>query len=436
MKKIKAPFLANLVLLLVFLLPLQTRLIISRAPLGTGTSEYGTISIYAIEVLLWATFILFWLSGRVKYPTDIGGRRLILALFVFLTYSFLGIFFNPSFYHGFFSWLHVLDGFLLFVLLAWGGVKNKWLIASFISGVALEACIGIVQFSIQGISPSTLFGIARHDPAFLGDAVVETTAGRWLRAYGGLPHPNILGGYLVTALMFLGTAALWRKFRGSVEVAMLFGLLVISAALFFTFSRGAWIALGIGGVIFLWNAFLRNGDERFHRLVRFGLPIALLWLVLGLTFVPLLKTRFEGLSKPIGEAGRLEEQSRSERIGEYFEAAELLPKYFLTGTGIGAYAKRLEELNPGQPGYAYQPVHNSYLLLGMELGFPAIILFAGLLFVFVMAIPQKNRWAVAPPLTALLVLGFFDHYFWSLEAGKVLFWAVLGLLYNFKVDEV
>lgn len=434
--RIKISFLNNLLFLLLFLLPLQTRYIASRASLGTGTSEYGTISFYATEALLWLVFTLFLFAGRIKIPQDGAGKRFALLLLAFVLYSFFGIFVNPSYVRGFFVWLRLAEGAMLCALIAWGGVKNKWLAYSFIWGAIAQAAIGIVQFSIQGISPSTLLGLSRHDPSFLGDAVVETTTGRWLRAYGMLPHPNILGGYLAFALMILFTIVLWKKKPGRMETAMIFAILIISAALFFTFSRGAWIAFGSGGIIFLWNAFLRNADIRFHRLVRFGLPAALLWLVLGLAFVPLLETRFSGLVPPPGGAARLEEVSRSQRINEYGDALKMLPDYFLTGTGIGAYAKRLEQIKPGLPGYGYQPAHNTYLLLALELGVPALLIFFGLLLVLFSGMYRGGHWVAVPPFATLLILGFFDHYLWSLESGVMLFWGALGLLYNFKEEEI
>ncbi|MBI2098859.1 O-antigen ligase family protein [Candidatus Uhrbacteria bacterium] len=425
----KPQFFTNLLLFLVFLLPWQTRAIISRARLGIGTSEYGTIAIYAVEVLLWIVFAIFLAAGRLRLPKDIKGRRLILILFAFLLFSFFEVFINPLPFQGFFSWIRIIDGVILFALLAFGGVKNNPLIYSFLAGIIVQAGIGIFQFSVQGISPSTLFGIARHDPAFLGDAVVETTAGRWLRAYGALPHPNILGGYLAIALIFLTTIIIWRKKNQKKDIFALFGLLILSAALFFTFSRGAIIAAGAGGLVFLWNAFLKNGDERFHRIIKFGLPVAVLWAVLGLTFVPLLQARFMGL-------GRVEQISTNERMYEYGQAFELLPRFAVVGAGIGAYTKRLEEISPGLPGYAYQPVHNLYLLLFIELGLIGAILFLVLILSFIRALNPTARWAAYPILAALLTLGFSDHYLWSLEAGIMLFWTTLGLLYNFRATEI
>ncbi|MDP1709658.1 MAG: O-antigen ligase family protein, partial [Candidatus Komeilibacteria bacterium] len=153
-------------------------------------------------------------------------------------------------------------------------------------------------------------------------------------------------------------------------------------------------------------------------------------------FAPLLQIRFRGLVAPGGEAIRLEEVSRSERLGEYGDALKLLPDYFLTGTGLGAYAKRLEQIKPGLPGYAYQPAHNFYLLLALELGIPALFLFLGMLIVFFFAMCRGRHWTAVPPFVTLLILGFFDHYLWSLEAGVMLFWTALGLLYNFKDEEI
>lgn len=436
MIKSKLSFLNNLLLLLIFLLPLQTRYIVSRASVGAGASEYGTISFYAIEVFLWLIFILFLFAGRIKFPKEPSSQRFALVVLAFILYSFFGIFPNPSYLRGFFAWFRLVEGIILFALLAWGGVKNRWLVYSFILGAAAQAALGIAQFSIQGISPSTLFGLARHDPSFLGDAVVETASGRWLRAYGSLPHPNILGGYLAVALIFLFTVALWKKKLSRIETGIFFGILMISAALFFTFSRGAWIAFGSGAIIFLWNAFLRNGDERFHRLVHFGLPAALLWLVLGFVFVPLVQTRFSGLVAPGGGAMRLEEISRNERLGEYGDALKILPDYFLSGTGMGAYVKSVEKIRPDLPGYAYQPAHNFYLLLVLELGVPALFLFSGMLLAFFFAVYHGGNWIAIPPLAGLLILGFFDHYLWSLESGVMLFWATLGLIYNLKGEEI
>lgn len=434
--KLKASLTNNLLLFLVFLLPLQTRYIASRAPLGTGTSEYGTISIYAVELLLWLCFAVFIFSGRLRFMHIKADGKLAVIILAFVTYAIFGIFENPSPVRGFFVWLRLAEAAALFTLIAWGGVKNKWLIYSFIAGAAVQAVLGIVQFSVQGISPSTLFGIATHDPAFLGDAVVETTTGRWLRAYGSLPHPNILGGYLVTALLLLFTLAIWKKRIAKAETTMVFGILLLSAALFFTFSRGAWIAFGVGGLVLIWNAFLRNNDERFHRAIRFGLPAAALWLVLGLAFVPLLQTRFSGLVAPQGEAVRLEKISINERLSEYEDAFSLLPNYFLSGTGIGAYAKRVEEMRPGLPGYAYQPVHNFFLILALELGIPAFLIFISMLLMLAFLLYKGGRWIAFPPYIALFTLGFFDHYLWSLEAGTMLFWAVLGFVYNLKEEEI
>lgn len=428
MIKFRISSLANLLFFLLFFLPLQTRWIISRAALGSGTSEYGTISIYAVEALLWLTFAFFILSGHIKLPKAGGGRRTGLALIAFLAYSFFGIFVNPDPLRGFFSWIHLLDGMMLFVLIAWGGIKNRWLIYSFLAGISIHAFLGIIQFSIQGISPSTLLGIAEHDPGTLGDAVVETTSGRWLRAYGGLPHPNILGGYLASAVIFLSTIILWKKINFKKEIIVLFVLMIFVSALFFTFSRGAMIALGIGGMVLLWNVFSQNNDERFHRALRFGVPVAALWIVLGLTFMPLIQTRFTGL-------GRLEQKSTDDRTEEYAVAMGLLPNYALSGTGMGAYTRRLEELKPGFPGYAYQPVHNTYLLLILELGIGAALLAFIFIVSFLLALDSRERWAAWPPLATLISLGFFDHYLWSLLPGQLLFWAVLGLIYNFKAED-
>jgi O-antigen ligase len=75
-----------------------------------------------------------------------------------------------------------------------------------------------------------------------------------LRAYGGLDHPNILGGVLVFALLLSAFLLARKKIINSrIEVwgliLLFFSYFFALIALFFTFSRTAWLAYLIGMVI-------------------------------------------------------------------------------------------------------------------------------------------------------------------------------------------
>ena len=83
-----------------------------------------------------------------------------------------------------------------------------------------------------------------------GVSVVENAEGvRWFRAYGTLPHPNILGGML---LIYLSGVVERFLTTGRLRWLVPIGLGVMTGAL--TFSRSAWLGAGamlIGGVMLL-----------------------------------------------------------------------------------------------------------------------------------------------------------------------------------------
>ena len=72
------------------------------------------------------------------------------------------------------------------------------------AGAFLQACLGIYQFFTQSSFACKWLGMASHNAQDLGVSVIETLSGeRWLRAYGGLDHPNIFGGFLCFSILIL-----------------------------------------------------------------------------------------------------------------------------------------------------------------------------------------------------------------------------------------
>ena len=108
------------------------------------------------------------------------------------------------------------------------------------------------------------------------------------------------------------------------------------AALFFTFSRSAWLAAGIWlivNVIRNWKLEIRN---LLYRL--------LLILALIIIFSPLVFTRLA--STTVNET-----RSYDERTTGYHEAIGLIKQHPFLGVGIGNYIAALYQKNPTLPGY-------------------------------------------------------------------------------------
>ena len=417
---------------LVFLLPLQTRLFIVKGQLNDGWWEYGTISIYLTDLLLLILLLLagvyFW-QTRLK-PADkefrlkfiwflIAGFDLALFLSIFLAFDKILALFH-------YFWFLLAIGF--FWLITNFKYNQLVFIYSFLAGVFCQAVLAIIQFLTQTSFANSWLGLAGHQAGALGVSVVETYAGRWLRAYGGLDHPNILGGLLVVAII-LTLSLLARDKLKYQRLAILnyFFLLIFSAALFFSFSRSAWLGLAVGlAAMFVLN--LKNQALANKKRVIAGiLAVSGLFLVLGIVYKNIVFVRFNS-------SARLEIKSQTQRAQLLEQSFSLLKKHFLFGAGIGNYTLAVfKQINSQAPSWWYQPVHNTFLLVWAETGLFGFLFFISLLF-YLGFRKYKNKsrfnysFAFWPLLIALIIMLNFDHWWWSLHFGVLFFWFCLGVL--------
>jgi len=160
-----------------------------------------------------------------------------------------------------------------------------------------------------------------------------------------------------------------------------------------------------------------------------------------------------------------------DRIFYNIVSRETISENFIFGSGLGTSIFQIDsyliknnihqKLKPWQ----YQPTHNIYLLIISEIGivgFAIFVLFIAKIMVLSFKIIKKtsnkhsflnndsnsssivsretilnelnkksskelNYYLIAI-FVALLFIGLFDHYFWTLQQGKLIFWFVLGLM--------
>ncbi|MFA5134250.1 MAG: O-antigen ligase family protein [Patescibacteria group bacterium] len=416
--------------LLIFLLPWQTRWIWHQGSLNGGVWEYGTFSLYATDIL--AAIII--LSGialhartRVRSLGRIGGTVAAFFLICFVT-----VLWSVNKEVSWYAALKLLEYVALFWAVSRMQFRWRGVAAAFISSGFVQAILGIYQFFSQQIIESTWFGLAAHSPDVLGDFVVETAGGRFLRAYGSLPHPNMLAGFLVVCLIVI-IGYLFKAYRNRSEnlpaiILAVTSFVVMYYGLILTFSRSAWLAFGLA-ILALFALGLWHRDE--YRL-RILVPVTL-WIVLVTAFSVYLlpdlwETRITG--------GRLEQQSSAERVYSYGDAIEMIRGNWYQGVGIGSYTQALYDADHSLESWAYQPAHNVYLLVSAESG-----VFGGAVFLLLVgevgaAMLWRRRrelrtasWYTVYSLSfiVLLIVGLLDHYLWSLAFGGMLMWLVFGL---------
>lgn len=438
-------FIAKLSLvLLVFLLPLEARWIFDQADLKGSPFEYGTAALYFTDILLFISVFLTmlwkWRNGSEKLKVQSEKSSFVYTLIAgFGLIALAGIGQAEDRKIALFAVMRLWEGLILWWLIRSNPIRPIILIMAFAGAAALEAVWGMEQFFFQIVPANKWLGEAFHSASILGDSVLQTGDGRFLRAYGTLPHPNMLGGMLAAAILLLiGLLASQYKQPNKSQsnlysllttryILLWGGLIILLFGLFFTFSRSAWLALA-AGILFGGIWMIAAKQKRAIAGIIFTIIVCAAALVL---IFPESLSRFS-------QNQSLEILSVSERAREYDDAQIIVRKKPFVGIGINQYVKELQSIYPGFPAWKIHPIHNIYLLILSELGIIGLLVFI-IFIAWHLSFLKINSPAASPrgepPLIiwtasaaiSLLIIGLFDHYLWTLHFGILLFWLILGI---------
>lgn len=282
----------------------------------------------------------------------------------------------------------------------------------FVISLVPHALLALRQSFAQTVVGIKWLGMAAQDPLMHGVSVIEDAGRRTLRAYGGFPHPNILGGWLavgITAILVFYSSARKKMERQLWLVCI--GL--FSSALILSFSRSAWVAATAGVAAALIT-------ERRGRATLLLAMMATAFLTVWIAREPLLAR--------MNPDARLETKSIGERGSAWRQGWSMFREHPFVGFGPGAAIFALSREEPWSQHRASLgppiPPHNVPQLILIELGilglFGAVILFF---------FSHSRLLALSPMLAILLVLSMFDHYPWSLWSGKTLALSVFLLTF-------
>jgi O-antigen ligase len=424
--------------------------------------QFQVINLFPSDISALATIILWLLALLVARLTGQQHERLTLGPAT-LTFPFLGLtaLTALSATQAIFPVLSLEIAFHLlvalgFILALLNLRPPAWMIILPLALLlVIEGALALAQVAAQ----STLFG------AFLfhwnqdatagqsGASIVQLPGGlRWLRAYGSIPQPNVLGGFLCLALPLVAGAFLRLPKQRRLAWLLLGALTLGGIALLLSFSRAAWLGVLAAA---LWAGLLRSaaalpgrvGILPAHRRASVqpthseqtpsrsaGIPRRSILLVLvaaalliGLTLAlrPALQSRLL-LDEPT------EQQSVSERIVLIEASAVLMMQH--PWLGVGAGNMPLVELSYPATRAIGAPVHNIPLLIGAETGLVGLLLWLIPPLSLLWATWRRRRalpanaLAASAALVALLVAAQLDHYLWSLPTASLFYWLVLALV--------
>jgi hypothetical protein len=440
--------------LFVLLLPLQTRWIWHYGKLGDGQSQYLTYSLYGTEILLALILILaliYFIRNKSSEFYLVNYRAcdfyaLFLLLFIIIAIGLIWAFDRLATLY--YLW-KFFEGLLLLIFVVNFKISFFKTAMAFVLAGLGQAALALYQFFTQRVFASKWLGMAEQLPASGGTYVVESNYFRWLRAYGTLPHPNVLGGFLAIVLIFLFILILLAS-RKWERIFLWLCLPLNLAGLFFTFSKSAFLALALGLLFLIFFTFLSPEKKDKVVLVEIiAVCLATLAILILIYHDPIL-TRLYG-------SERLEIKSSQERTLGYEESKKIIEKNWLTGVGLGNFtlADYLQD-EVKRPSYFYQPVHNVFFLAAVELGIWGFLILVLIVAEVLRRIynykidynlsmfdifkefkiddnyslyREKYFWFIGlvAIIFAILVIMVFDHYFWTLYFGIILWWLCLGL---------
>ncbi len=182
--------------------------------------------------------------------------------------------------------------------------------------------VGILLALTGGGVLSGLVGLYQYFSGAVNTTWTDTTLFEdlTLRVYSTFANPNVYGEYLlllvplVTGLLFF-VKKLWQRL-------LLFGVdLLLLLNLGLTYSRGCYVGLAFGALVFLWN----YSKKWMGAIILLGLPI-------GILLMP------ASVATRILSIGNMSDTSTSYRLFIYIGTLLMLRRYWPGGIGIGEKA--------------------------------------------------------------------------------------------------
>ncbi len=408
--------------LAVVTLPWQTRWFQEGPQIAGYPWEEGRISIYASQLLMVFVVLAHLFLRCTEKRTILVEKRQGYISLVFIVGYFLVSIFTTISLRATVEWWVEMSILILFVRVMIERVSWRELSFWFVLSLLPHALLGIAQTFTQRVFGTSFLGIASQDPVIRGVAVIESNGVRWLRSYGGFPHPNIFGGWLVMGIVCSFVALKERLSLKKEKILYYTSLILFSIALALTYSRSAWLAFGMFvGLACLSLLFAKKDTQK-----RFS--SVLLMISLASCALPIFLRPHLFFAR--GQTGaRLEQKSLSERAQGIQNGWKILRAHPLTGSGLGANAlviARLDEKEGRSPSIPISP-HVVPLIGIAEVGIVgSLIIIVSAIFFFkektrLISSNQSLIAQVVILLSVFLPIFVLDHYLWSYWSGKALF---------------
>lgn len=407
--------------------------------------DYLSPTLYLTDILI-AFLCFFWfLSGPRKNMLRI--RRLpvrhAVAFWGMVFLFFLAVvnsLFSVSAPESAYKWLKVFELVVLAGYIIVTRPDKQKSVRILVASAVFSVALGFTQV-VLGHSVGGVFRLAGERTFTLETPEIAKAVicfpGRFgcreiLRPYATFPHPNVLAGY-ITAIFFLslpyGTRRLHQQteklapVRNLKAVGQYAPLAILLAGIFMTFSRSAWLALGVGGLLYslTTDGFSLSGARAFRKL---RTPLRAASVIGGISLVFLSAGIFSGYREFLASG-----ISISERRDLAQAAVLMFRDHPLIGSGLGTFISLSPTILRARETYILQPAHSVYLLIIAETGIIGT-LFSFICLIRILGKLRRRTIAASLPLATILFIGTVDHYPLTIQQGQLILTVVSAILFT------
>ena len=404
----------RILIFFIFSIPFQTRLII--AGWHSIFNEWTSGFVFGTDILI-MVLLLLWLfrSGRPFYSF----RWYDVLLAIFALISAVSVFVAINSPVAWYRLLLLVQCIALFMYVrgAIGKIVTLPALAwALVASAVFQAVVGITQYFLTHSIGLNILGESYLNLSISRVAVFIADGVKYLRAYGTTPHPNILATWLMIGLWSIWY--LWPR-AGKYKYVLLSAQVLVLLALVLTYSRTAF-AIYCATFFVVAIVAIKKRWLQYRWLILISVFCALAY---GVSFQSQLRNRAS-----IDPA----EEAVAHRVYYNRMAGGVVKAHPFLGLGIGQFVPTLMRQLGRPDSYFYQPVHNIYLLISSETGPPSLVVFLLCVFfvargLFTRVVESDVRTYCLACLGALLFMGLFDHFLWSLHVGNLLLWLVLAM---------
>lgn len=396
--------------------------------------DYLIPTVYLQDIFAFLCIVFWILSGKgnfIALITSYLKQSFLSRIALLYVYTcLLTVLISANFESSFLAFVRLLLYFF-FALYATLYVRSEWRLSVvakiFAYHLVVLGILGTLQFFKQGavFNNYLILGEQPYTASTYGITLENFFDTVRVPAYALFRHPNVFAGFVSLLLMWV----YWQvEVKGNREKIFIWAFLAGVLSLLFTVSYFAFLSFLLGIALIKFKDRLL--PQRFIILICFGLFVSAVFLPLlnkGTVYLyeasPL---RFTYDASPLRFT--YEASSFYRRSSLLTASYKLIKENFLFGVGYNDSTKYIEKYLPALGAVRFvQPVHNMFVLAFLETGFFGGILFLVLVIVAIFKSYTRN-YLLFVNLLQLLVLGSFDHYFYTIHQTQLLFWFLLGLM--------